>query len=176
MKERRYNHTLGTIEEARRLAKHYKADEHKAALAAALHDILKEISRDKAIAFMKKHKIRLDKITMGEPKLWHGPLSAYYARYEFGITDNQVLDAITYHTTGRGKMTMLDKIIYIADFIEPTRNFDDVAEMRKLAYDKIDKAILYGLTHVLQDIIANKKGKIHPNQVQMWNDLVLAKD
>jgi predicted HD superfamily hydrolase involved in NAD metabolism len=152
--EKRFNHSLGVQEEAVRLAKHWGADIDKASLAGLTHDCCKNLTVEEGRALAKQYNLTLDEITMNTKGLLHAPLGAEYAKREFGIDDNEVLDAIRSHTTGRSDMTLLEKIIYIADYIEPTRkNFTWLEPMRALAYKNLDKAVLYGLNIAITYII-----------------------
>lgn len=154
--KKRYEHTLGVMYIASAMAMTYEVDIDKALVAGLLHDCAKCIPGEKKIKLCKKHKLPINEFEKRNPGLLHAKLGAYIAKKEYKITDSEILDAITYHTTGRPDMTMLDKIIYIADYIEPNRfaapNLDDV---RKLAFKDID-ACLY---KILEDslVYLNKK-------------------
>lgn len=123
LKPKRFKHTLGVIDCAVDMAERNGADVKKAELAALLHDCAKNYSRDELLSVAGRCRIPLDDITLKEPQLLHGPVGAVVAREEYGVTDSEILDAIAYHTTGREDMTLLDKIIYLADFIEPSRDY-----------------------------------------------------
>ena len=117
---KRYEHTLGVMYTAAALAMRYGEDVEKALVAGLLHDIAKSFSTN----------------------LGHAPMGAKMAEEEFGIEDVYITDAICYHTTGRPNMTLLDKIIYVADYIEPNRDkAPDLANLRKLAFDDIDECL-----------------------------------
>lgn len=125
-----YNHCHNTMEEAKKLARHYGVNEEKAIIAGLLHDCGKKITKN-------------DNLT-------HSRIGRNIAAEEFNIHDEEILNAIMYHTTGREDMTMLDKIIFIADKIEPTRDYENVEELRKVAYENIDEAIIMSLKSTIE--------------------------
>lgn len=146
LSEKRFNHSLGVRDEAMRLARKYGADEEKAALAGIIHDCCKDFPEDKMREMCARYGVTLDEISERSGGLMHGPLGAAYARDVFGVRDGEVLDAVTYHSTGRANMSTLEKIIYVADFIEPCREgYYWLPAMRRLAYDSLDDAVLFGL-------------------------------
>lgn len=158
MSDYRYNHTLGVVSETKKLAAEYDEDIYKAMIAAYLHDLAKEFPPEKMLEYSKKYNIDLNKITENQFEVAHGFISAEIARDYYGILDEEILDAIRYHSTGRKNMTVLDKIIYIADAIEPNRKNDSLTEnLRELAYSDIDKAIVVSIEFIINSL--EKKGK-----------------
>jgi nicotinate-nucleotide adenylyltransferase len=148
---RRYAHTLGVVEEAERLAGRYGADIKKARTAALLHDCAKEYAPDKKRALCNCWNIAVDEIMASQIDLTHSLLSAESARRDYGVYDEEILQAIRCHTTGHGAMTLLDKLIALADFIEPTReDYPGLKETRALAYTDIDAALLTGFKEVVK--------------------------
>ena len=175
LSDKRFKHSLGVAEEAKRLAGHYFADGEKAYLAGLVHDCAKEIPEAEAKRLLwDKYKIVIDPVSMHTPKLLHGPLGACMAQSEFGIFDAEILDAIKYHTTAKADMSLLTKIIYMADYIEPNRTFDGVEELREQAYDNLDRAIIIGLDFTLSDLIADGH-MLHPDTVHARNFLLMQK-
>ena len=145
-KESRFSHTLGVVDTALQLAKQYQVDEKKAEIAALLHDCAKEIY----------------------PGLQHAPKGAELAKTEYGIQDEEILNAIRWHTTGRPKMTKLDKIIYIADYIEPNRNqAPNLDEIRRLARLNLDEC-LYTILKATLAYLETKKDDIDPMTEQTY--------
>ncbi len=144
MKPKRIPHTLGCEAEALKLAARWGADADEAREAAILHDITKHLELDDQLQLCQKYDIMTDNVEMGEVKLLHAKTGAAVAQDIYGASKT-VHDAILWHTTGRANMTLLEKIIYIADYIEPTRDFDGLDELRGLAYSDLDEAILRGL-------------------------------
>ena len=130
--ERRYIHTLGVVESAIELAGQYGADVKKAELAAIFHDYAKFRPKEEMEQIIISEKMAPDLLAYNT-ELWHAPVGAYLVEKEAGITDQEILDAIAYHTSGRVGMSLLDKIIYLADYIEPGRSFPGVAEVRLTA-------------------------------------------
>jgi len=156
---RRFVHTMGVIKEAEKLAAHYKVDAEKARWAALLHDCAKEYSTDKKRALCKQWGIA---IVQENVDLTHGPMGAESAARDFFITDPDILQAIRYHSTGHAHMTLLDKIIMLADFTEPYReDYPPLATMRKLAYTDLDKALRVGIKYTLKRE-AQAKTPLHP--------------
>ncbi|MCL2839675.1 MAG: nicotinate-nucleotide adenylyltransferase [Defluviitaleaceae bacterium] len=173
---RRYHHTMGTVEEAIRLAEIYHVDVNKAKWAALLHDCAKEFATDKKKILCKHWGIPLDDILESHIDLTHGLLGAESARRHFQVTDPDILQAIRYHSMGNKGMTMLDKIIMLADYIEPHRDeYPPLAEMRNLAYTDINKAIIIGTKFTNQEI--NDRGdKVHPQSREMLKELKQKED
>ncbi len=166
----RYTHTLGCEKAARMLAERFGGDVQKAGFAALLHDITKRLSREEQLYLCDKYGIIPCDIEKIEWKMLHGKTAAAIARAEYDA-DQDIVDAIAYHTTGRADMTLLDKIIYLADYIEETRDFDGVEPARKLAETDIDEALLYCFDHSLYDLL--ERGKlIHPDTMAARNTLI----
>lgn len=173
LSEKRYTHSLGVAEEAVKLAERYGADKDKAYIAGLVHDTAKEISADDARKMLKESfGLKPDSVTYNVPKLLHAPLGACMAQTEFEIFDPEILDAIKYHTTAKADMPILTKIIYMADYIEPNRDFDGVDELRKIAYEDIDKAVLIGLDYTIEELLSAGK-MFHPDTVHARNYLLL---
>lgn len=161
---KRYIHTLGVLEEARELAEIYgtQADEEKAGVAALLHDCAKDFPLEIRQRFCKEYKVPIDEIMERVPDLIHAPLGAEVAKRDYLVGDAEILNAIRYHTTGRAEMGLLEKIVYIADYIEPSRErFQGQAEARRLAYLDLDMAMAF----ILKETIAYVKQRgreLHP--------------
>lgn len=173
LSEKRYKHSLGVADEAEKLARRYGADVHKAYLAGLVHDCAKEYDpNDMENILRTKYGISADYMSRLMPKILHGQLGACDAQSKFFIYDPEVLDAVRYHTTGKGSMSLLTKIIYIADYIEPGRDFDGVEALRKKAYENLDEAIILGIDETIKDLL-NRGLVIHPDTVHARNDLVI---
>ena len=169
LSEKRYIHSLGVADEAKRLADLYGANKEKAYLAGLLHDCAKEA--ENPIKKCSDLGVELDDMMKSNKGLIHGPLGAEIARHAFGITDAEILSAISWHTVGKAGMTLLEKIIYIADMTEINRDFDGVDKLRKAVSTNLDEAILLSIEKQLARFSKSKKA-IHPNMVYMWNDIV----
>jgi predicted HD superfamily hydrolase involved in NAD metabolism len=168
--EHRYQHTIGVMETAILLAKRFGADEKKAEIAAIFHDYAK---------FRPKEEMKEIITTQGLPQnlleynseLWHAPAGAYLVEKEVGITDLEVLDAIRYHTSGRVGMTLLEKVIYLADYMEPGRHFPGVEEVRELAQDNLQRALVKSVQNTIIFLL-KKNQKVYPDTFYTYNDLV----
>ncbi len=171
---KRYKHVAGVCAEAVKLANHYGADETRAYNAALLHDCAKGCGEEEQFRLCSEYGVELDEITKKCPPIIHAPLGAEIARRVYGVNDDEVLEAIRFHTVGKANMTLLEKIIYIADMIEPSRDFDGVDELRRAAYEDIDEAMLMCIA---QGLIYNVKkcAVIHPKTLEAWNYLQINK-
>ena len=150
MSDYRYKHSVNVAKEAVRLAKKYGADEEKAAIAGILHDITKENTKEEQLQIMTDGGIILDDVQKISSKLWHGISGSVYMRDKLDITDEDILNAIRYHTTGRPAMTLLEKIVFVADYIEPNRNkADHLDELRRSAFENLDETVLLILDQTL---------------------------
>jgi len=168
VKQKRVPHIRGTEEEAVRLARHWGADVTLAQRAAILHDCTKCLGLEPHLESCRTYGVELDELERQAVKLLHSKTGACIAKYVFGEPD-EVYDAIFWHTTGKGNMTLLEKILYMADYIEPNRDFDGVDEMRRLAYTDLDRAMLMGVESTIEDM-SQRGYAIHRNtqQAQEW--------
>ncbi|MBQ7433725.1 MAG: bis(5'-nucleosyl)-tetraphosphatase (symmetrical) YqeK [Lachnospiraceae bacterium] len=138
----RYEHTLGVAYTAACLAMRYGADIQKAEVAGLLHDCAKCIPDEEKLQKCEKHHLPISDAERKNPSLLHAKLGAYYARQKYGITDEEILGAITWHTTGRPEMTLLEEIVFIADYIEPDRDrAPNLEEIRTLAFTDLKTAV-----------------------------------
>ena len=151
VRAKRIPHIKGTEEEAVRLARRWGVDETLACRAAILHDCTKYLELDEQLALCNQYGVELDELEQRAVKLLHSKTGACIAKHVFG-EDEQVYQAIFWHTTGKADMSMLEKVIYLADYIEPTRDFDGVEPLRALAYEDIDRALLMGMEMTIEDM------------------------
>lgn len=151
--KRRIPHVAGCEIEAARLAQHWGADPETAAVAGILHDCTKRLKHDKQLLLCEKYGIILDNVEKNSPQLLHSKTGAAVARDVFGVSD-EIYEAIRWHTTGKADMSLMEKIIYLADYIEQTRDFPGVDMLRQLAYTDLDMAMAKGLEMSVQDIRA----------------------
>ncbi len=149
--ERRIAHVAGCEGEAIELARKWGEDPENAAEAGILHDITKRLSHEEQLKLCEKYDIICDSAELRTPKLLHAKTGAALARELFGVPD-AIYEAIRWHTTGKPDMTLLEKIIYIADYIEPTRDFPGVERLRELAYEDLDRSVLLGLQMTTEEI------------------------
>ena len=151
LKHKRIPHVLGTEQEAIRLAERYGADVEKARRAALLHDCTKKLDMEEQLALCRRYGIQLDELEQKALKLLHSKTGAAIARDVFGV-DDDIYSAIWYHTTGHADMTKLEKIIYLADYIEPSRDFPGVDKLRKVCYEDLDRGLLMGLEMTIEEM------------------------
>ncbi|MBQ3010087.1 MAG: bis(5'-nucleosyl)-tetraphosphatase (symmetrical) YqeK, partial [Oscillospiraceae bacterium] len=153
LKPKRIPHVMGCEQEAVRLAKRWGEDEYDAAAAGILHDITKKLSVEEQLILCDKYDIIIDMSVAGTDKTLHQITGAAVAYNEFGVSE-KIRDAIRWHTTGKPDMTDLEKIIYLADYIEPNRCFDGVERIRALSYENLDAAMEDGLRMTMEDLTA----------------------
>lgn len=158
---KRIAHVRGTEEEAVRLAKHWGADVEKARRAAILHDCTKYDEMEAQLKICRRYGIVLDDLERRAVKLLHAKTGACMARYVYG-QDDDIYEAIYWHTTGKADMSLLEKIIYIADYMEPNRDFPGVERLRELAYQDLDGAVLLGCEMSIQEM-AERGLPVHRN-------------
>jgi predicted HD superfamily hydrolase involved in NAD metabolism len=171
--EHRYTHTLGVMESAITLANLYGADPKKAELAAIFHDYAKFRPKEEMRQIIIEQS--MDPLLLKfNSELWHAPVGAYLAEKEAGITDIEILDAIRYHTSGRPEMTLLEKIIYLADYIEPGRHFSGVEEVREMAKVNLTNALIQAVKNTII-FLMKKEQPVFPDTFFTYNDLITSK-
>ncbi|WP_078413840.1 bis(5'-nucleosyl)-tetraphosphatase (symmetrical) YqeK [Priestia abyssalis] len=168
--EHRYIHTIGVMETSIELAERYGGDVKKAELAAIFHDYAKFRSKEEMKQIILEQNMPKD-LLVHNMELWHAPVGAYLVEKEAGITERDVLDAIRYHTSGRPNMTLLEKIVYVADYIEPGRVFPGAKEVRELARQDLDKALIQSLRNTIMFLL-KKNQMIYPDTIFTYNSLV----
>ncbi len=172
MSEHRYIHSVNVAVQAVRLAKLYGGDEEKAAIAGILHDITKEMPFEEQLKIISDAGIILDEFEKTSQKLWHPISGAAYIKNILSIDDEDIFNSVRYHTTGRAGMSLLEKIIFVADFTGDERNYNGVTIMKEKALRNLEEAMIYGLQFTLQDL-SSRELVIHPNALACYNDLVL---
>lgn len=145
LSEKRYEHTNNVKKLAVELARRNGVDEEKAALAAYLHDIAKELPKDRLLQILRENDIMSDNALQRAPAVWHGIVAAILAKNEYGVEDEEILSAIRCHTTGKLDMTKLDKIIYMADMASYERNYPEAASLRAHVLEDLDRGTIEGL-------------------------------
>ncbi|SES74429.1 putative HD superfamily hydrolase of NAD metabolism [Natronincola peptidivorans] len=171
---KRYIHTMGVVKASVYLADKYGVNQYDATIAALLHDFAKGYTRQQLMDCVAKHQLSVDSIMLETHELLHGKVAAIIAKQEFGIDDENILNAIENHTTGREKMSTLEKIIYLSDFIEEGRNYPGVEELRKIADIDLDKAVLQALDNTIVYVVSINK-PLHPNTLHARNEMLLKK-
>ena len=173
LKPKRMPHVLGTAEEAARLARRYGADETQARVAGLLHDCTKKLDMAEQLALCGQYGIILDPLEQKALKLLHAKTGAAIARHVYGV-DDAVYQAILYHTTGRAGMSLLEKILYLADYIEPSREFandPDVVRLRETVYEDLDRGLLLGLTMTIDEMVG-MGNPVHHDTLDARDDLI----
>lgn len=160
LKENRIAHVTGVESQAVMLAMRWGADPDTAAIAGILHDITKAQSKEKQLKLCEKYGIILENAERENPALLHARTGAALAKERFGISD-EIYSAIRWHTTGKPDMSTLEKIIYLADYTEPTRDFEGVEELRELSFEDLDRAMALGLEMSIEDLTERGKPIFH---------------
>lgn len=170
LSEKRWQHTKNVKKMAVKLAKHYGADPEKAAMAAILHDAAKELPRERLLQIFADNAIIAENAPQRPAPVWHGVAAAILAETEWGVTDPEILSAIRCHTTGKPGMSLLDKIIYMADMTSAERNFPGVEKLRKDELKDLDKTLCGALKQSI-DFVKEKGGALDPMTVAAYEDL-----
>lgn len=166
----RWEHTLRVAETAVELAKREQVDPNRADIAAILHDYCKFWPAEELVSWIKQYQLPEDLLHYNK-ELWHAPVGAEVARVKWGISDEDILNAIRYHTSGRPRMSKLEKIIYLADYIEPGRRFPGVDEVRELAQMDLDQAVLQAMNNSIIFLIERRQ-KVYPLTMLARNDML----
>lgn len=168
LKEDRYIHTLGVADTAKKLAKLNGVSEEKAEIAGLAHDVAKNLSKDKMKEIMEENNMVLSDVEENNTSLWHSIVAPIEAKNKLGIEDEEILDAVRWHTTGKVNMSKLTKIIYIADMIEPSRDFEGVENIKKTTFEDLDRGVYYGLSSSIE-VLLTKNLLIDENTIQARN-------
>lgn len=168
LSEKRYYHCLCVASQAETLARIFGVCEEAANTAGLLHDILKNQDNDKMLIFAKKFDIMFDSVEFDCPKLWHSIVGAEYVRHELKIQNDDIINSIRYHTTGRPNMSLLEKIIFVADCTSLDRRYPDAEYARQLSYQNIDDALVYCLKFLI-NYLSKHNRIIHPNSINAYN-------
>lgn len=142
LSSKRYKHSLGTAITARKLARIHNSDPVKAEFAGLCHDLAKELKKEKMLKYIEQFSIYKDPCILKQPNLAHGEVAAGLLALQFDISDEEILNAVKWHTYGCENMSTLSKIVYMADIIEPSRDFESIDELRRLAFIDLDEAII----------------------------------
>lgn len=164
-------HVEGCIAEAMKLAAHWGSDPEQAGIAALLHDCTKKLTRTEHLNLCKEYGIMTETLERYGTKPLHALTGSVLAKVRFGVQD-PVADAIRWHTTGRAAMSMLEKILYLADYIEPTRDFDGVGPVREMAYMDINRALRIALGNTICEICSLGR-PICPDTLEAYNYFLL---
>lgn len=167
MDDARFQHCVRVSQTARKLAKLNGYDEDKAALAGFIHDYAKQVPISEYQKAIKEQGFDQDLLNWNRA-IWHGIVGTYFIKRDLKITDPEILQAVWRHTTADTTMTTLDKIVFVADFIEPGRTFAGVEEAREVSYRSLDQGVGYELAHTLTFLI-EKRAKIYPLTIKAYN-------
>lgn len=172
--EKRFYHSLCVAEKARELAQRWGADPDKAYTAGLMHDIMKDAPKEEQLQTLENAGIILTQTERANPKLWHAMAGYAYLRDTLCVKDKGMLKAVRYHTTGRKRMSLLEKVVYIADFISNDRDYDGVEEMRAYAQESIEKAMFEGMKFTISEL-AQAGQAIHPDTLMAYNEMIVTK-
>ena len=168
--KKRFEHSLGVEYVSGCLAIVHGADVEKALIAGLLHDCAKCLSAEEKISRCQKHGLPISSVELENPELLHAKLGAFYAREKYGIKDEEILSAIEFHTTGKPAMTIMEKLVFVADYIEPYRKvLPEIAEIRKEAFTDIDRSIVHILRNTLSYLDSGECGSTDEMSVQTYN-------
>ena len=171
LKESRYIHSIGVEEMAVRLARLHGADTEKAAFAGRYHDLAKNFDTDTMDKYIREYGLPDNLI--GNNALAHSKVGAAILEHEFGVTDEEILDAVRYHTTARKDMSLLEELIFVADVVEDNRTYSDLDYYQDLAYRDLDRACLEILEYTIGSLTG--KGKVIDKDTLEARDWVLNK-
>lgn len=166
---KRFRHTMGVAQAAADLARRYGEDESIAYAAGLLHDLTKPWSPEQQLAYCREKGIPLDFLERRSPALWHAITVGEFVREKFGISDAPLLLALRYHTTGRAGMSRLEKILYLADYIEVNRDFDGVENVRALVDQGLDVMLLCAMRQTIVEVV-QKPSTLHPDTIACYNE------
>ena len=174
LKPKRYEHSVRVYETALKMAAHYHADEKKVAVAALIHDCGRRIPKEQSAAKAKELGIPVDPVEEAQPILLHAKLGVYYAVHEYGVSpeDKDVLDAIRYHSTGTADMTDIARIVFLADLIEPGRDFEGVETIREASFQDLDRGMFLAYENTIRYLLDDGL-LIHPDAIAGYNRLAV---
>lgn len=172
LSEYRRVHSLNVAEEAVRYAEKYGGDVEKARLAGLLHDVTKETDFDTQLQIIENGGIMLSELERRSPKLWHAISGACYVRDVIGIDDEDIFNAIRYHTTARAGMSQLERLIFLADFTSAERDYPDIDVIRAHAENSVEDGMLYGVKYTMSRLIG-RGDLVSPDALAAYNDILL---
>ena len=172
LSEYRRTHSLNVAKEAVRFAKKYGGDAEKAQIAGLLHDVTKETDFDTQLQIIENGGIMLSELEKRSPKLWHAISGACTVRDVIGIDDEDIFNAIRYHTTGRAGMSQLEKLVFLADFTSAERDYPDIDVIRAHAENSLEEGMLYGIKFTMNRLIG-RDALISPDALAAYNDILM---
>ncbi len=172
LSEHRFIHSLNVAEKCLYLGKKYDYDEKTAYFCGLIHDVCKNESRENMLQMFDKFGIILDNVQTRVDLLWHSIAGALLVKEKFKVDDEEVLNAIKFHTTGRANMTKLEKIVFLADIISADREFEGVEKLREISEEDLDLAVFYALKSTINNLV-KKNSLIHIDTINAYNDLAM---
>ena len=173
--EKRFSHSLCVADEAVRLAKIYGANEDEAYFSGLVHDITKNASDDEHLKLFHSFDIILSDIELHKNKLWHAISGSVYVKNILNIDNEDIINAVRYHTTARANMSKLEKVVYLADFTSADRTYGDVDIMRRLVEVSMEDAMTYSLSYIIGELIKSRS-PIHPDTLAAYNEVILKQE
>ena len=172
LKPKRYEHSIRVYETALKMAEQFQADKEKVALAALLHDCGRQVPKEASVAKATELGIPVDPVEEAQPILLHAKLGVYYAVHKYGVDANEkeVLDSIRYHSTGTADMTETAKIVFLADLIEPGRDFEGVEAIREASFQDLDRGMFLSYDNTIRYLLEDGL-LIHPDAIAGYNQL-----
>jgi len=169
--EKRFLHSLSVMDMCEKLAKKYSCDVKRAKLVGLVHDMAKEMTDEEMLGYVKKNDIAISDTEKSIPQILHGKIAGDLAKKKYDF-DDEMCEAISYHTTGKENMTLLQKILFASDKIDETRNYEGVEELRKLAFENLDEAIIKNIDETLK-INIDKRKVILEESIKTRNYLII---
>ena len=172
MTSQRFYHSQCVAAEAEKLARRYGADPEKARLCGILHDVMKDTPPQEQLKILEKSGIILTVAQRRNRKLWHALSGAAYLREELGIADQEILGAVECHTSGKGGMSLLDKVLFVADYISADRDYPGVEELRVTAYRSLEEAMVEGIRFTVDELMGQEL-PVAAESIEAYNDAII---
>lgn len=169
LSEKRFYHSQCVAKSAAELARLYGADVERARLAGILHDIMKDTPPQEQLKIIEKYGIMLTEAERRNVKLWHAVSGAAYAEHVLGLEDREILDAIACHTGGKSGMNLLDKVLFVADYISDDRDYPGVEELRKLAESSLEEVMIEGIAFTIPERMEARL-TLEPRSIEAYNE------
>ena len=169
LSEKRFYHSQCVAKSAAELARRYGADVERARLAGILHDIMKDTPPQEQLKIIEKYGIMLTEAERRNVKLWHAVSGAAYAEHVLGLEDREILDAIACHTGGKSGMNLLDKVLFVADYISGDRDYPGVEELRKLAESSLEEVMIEGIAFTIPERMEARL-TLEPRSIEAYNE------
>jgi nicotinate-nucleotide adenylyltransferase len=171
LSSKRYNHCVNVAKTAGRLAVKYGASREKAKISGILHDLTKEWTNFEHMKFITENNIPITRYEIASKKLLHAITCSFYLQIVLKIRDFDIINAVRFHTTARKGMSMLEKVVFIADFISAERNFNGVNKLRMLAERSMESVMPEALSFSIVELVDEKK-VIHPDTFEAYNEVI----